>query len=165
MCGGGIPLSSSLVLSPPLYLGYIVVMGWVLTCPPACRLCPASQLHRLPWTLPTGRAADCRLCHFLQHHTHLASVFAASPDNARRTDPVLRVFIMYNDSNRRSPATPAHLEDAGTILSVSECSFFWMFNKGGFCVFISHSKLERPDPMPRFEHCCHHVPAIGCNCQ
>lgn len=98
-------------------------------------------------------------------HASLAPVFAASPDNARRTDPVLRVFIMHNDSNRRSPATPAHLEDAGTILSVSECSFFWMFHKGGFCVFISHSKLELPDPMSRFEHCCHHVPAIGCNCQ
>lgn len=38
--------------------------------PPAWRLCPASQLHRLPWTPPTGRAADSRLCRFLEHHMH-----------------------------------------------------------------------------------------------
>lgn len=97
-------------------------------------------------------------------HASLASVFAASPDNARRTDPVLRVFTMHSDSRRRYPATPAHLEDGGTSLNVSECSL-WMLNKGFFCALISHSKLEQPDPMSRSGHCCHHVPCIGCNCQ
>lgn len=98
-------------------------------------------------------------------HASHASVFAASPDNARRRDPVLRVFTMHNDSRRRSPATPAHLEDAGTILIVSLSSFFWMLSKEDFCVFISHSKLEQLNPMSRFGHCYHHVPGIGCNSQ
>lgn len=34
---------------------YIVVL---LTCEAACRLCPASQLHWLPWALPAGTAAS-----------------------------------------------------------------------------------------------------------
>lgn len=51
---------------------------------------------------------------------------------------------------------------------------FWAFpnvvssgclTKDFLCVFISHSKLELPVPMSRVERCCHHVPAIGCNCQ
>lgn len=67
-CRGWAPLLSA---APPLCavglecacvcVIYIVVTGWLLTRAAACRLCPASQPHWLPWALPTGREADYRL--------------------------------------------------------------------------------------------------------
>lgn len=104
-------------------------------------------------------------------HASLAPSFAASPDNAGRKDPLLRFFATHKDSRRRIPATPTHLEDVETILSVSLSSFFWIFNRVFFVlfvlcvVFIFHFTLEQLSPMSRFGHYCRHVPGIGCNWQ
>lgn len=79
--GGGLLSAAPPLCAVRVYLSrnlcVLFTLWWLPTRAAASRLCPASQLHWLPWALPTGREADCRLCHFLTlHPLHL--VFSAS---------------------------------------------------------------------------------------